>query len=337
MDYVLALDLGGTKIYSALVGSGDQIIKKDVRPTEAAQGKEKVIANILASLEAVIPSRSRQDGLIAGIGVGAPGPLDSRSGTIFFAPNLEWQNVNLKEILENALGYPVFLENDANLAALGEYLYGAGQGHEDMVFITVSTGVGGGLVLGGEIYSGAFGGAGEIGHLVVAPDGPLCPCGNRGCLEAVASGRALKRKALDLIAAGKGRRILELAGGEPEGVEAPVITRVGHAGDPEARALLAEAGRYLGLAIGNIANLLNPSLFIIGGGVARGAGKLLLGPARAEAELRVFPALRDFLKIVPGALRGRAGVLGAAAFARRKLRFNHREELANGHKAQDQS
>ncbi|MDH7577948.1 MAG: ROK family protein [Bacillota bacterium] len=323
MDYIVAVDLGGTKIYSALVGTGDRIIEKDVRPTEAAQGKEKVIANILASIEAVLPPGARKKGTIAGIGVGAPGPLDSRTGRIFFAPNLQWHDVNLKEILQDALRLPVFLENDANLAALGEQLYGAGQGFDDLVFITVSTGVGGGLILKGDIYSGAFGGAGEIGHLVVDPNGPLCPCGNRGCLEAVASGRALKRKALELIAAGKGRRILELAGGKPGAVDAPEITRAGYAGDPEARELLAEAGRWLGLAIGNIANLLNPPLFVIGGGVARGAGRLLLEPARAEASLRVFPALRDYLQIVPAALRGRAGVLGAAAFARRSLLYSH--------------
>lgn len=331
MNYVLAVDLGGTKIYSALVGPGDRIINRDVRPTEAARGKDRVVANILASLEAVLPPGARQEGRIAGIGVGAPGPLDPRTGRIFFAPNLQWHDVNLKEILQSTLGLPVFLENDANLAALGEHLYGAGQGYEDLVFITVSTGVGGGLILRGDIYSGAFGGAGEIGHLVVEPGGPLCSCGNRGCLEAVASGRALRKRALELIAAGKGRRIFELAGGDPEAVDAPVVAQAAHAGDPEACELLAGAGRYLGLAIGNIANLLNPPLFVIGGGVARGAGELLLGPARAGARQHVFPALRDFLKIVPGALRGRAGVLGAAAYARRKLGL--REGLEYGPRA----
>lgn len=319
MDYVLAVDVGGTKIYSALVGSGDQIVKRDVRPTGAAQGKERVIANILASIKAVFPSDGLQRGSVLAIGVGAPGPIDSCSGRIFFAPNLEWHNVNLKEILERDLGLPVFLENDANVAALGEHLYGAGQGYDDLVFITVSTGIGGGLIIKGEIYSGASGGAGEIGHMVVDPDGPLCPCGNRGCLEAVASGRALKKKALSLVAAGKGRKILELAGGNPDTIEAPVIIRAGHLGDPEAQEILIEAARYLGLAIGNVANMLNPPIFVIGGGVARGAGKPFLEFVREEARLYVFPALRDILKVVPGALRGRAGVLGGAALARRKI------------------
>jgi len=319
MDVVLAVDLGGTKIYSALVGPGEQILRRDVRPTEAALGQERVIANILASLEAVTPPGALRDGSILALGVGAPGPLDPVAGRIIFAPNLQWRNVNLKEILQNALGLPVFLENDANLAALGEHLYGAGRGHDHMVFITVSTGVGGGLVLNGEIYSGAFGGAGEIGHMVVAPGGPACSCGSSGCLEAVASGRAIKQKAVELISAGNGNKILHLAGGCPGEVDAPAVTRAAQEGDPEAQEILETAGRCLGLAIANICTLLNPSLFVIGGGVARGAGMFLLDPAEKEARLRVLPAFKESLKIVPAALLGRAGVLGAAAYARRKL------------------
>jgi glucokinase len=188
-----------------------------------------------------------------------------------------------------------------------------------MVFITVSTGIGGGLILRGEIYDGAFGGAGEIGHLSVVPDGPRCSCGGKGCLESMASGWAIRCQAQDLIAAGQGKGILAAAGGDAEAVGSPEIVQAAYDGDPEARELLASAGRYLGQAIGNIANLLNPSLFIIGGGVATAAGRLMLDAAEAAAEQRVFPALRCFLKIVPGALKARAGVLGTAAYAHRKL------------------
>ncbi|HHW41036.1 MAG TPA: ROK family protein [Syntrophomonadaceae bacterium] len=319
MNLVLAVDLGGTKIYSALVGPGERILRRDVRPTEAALGQKRVIANILASLEAVTPAGPLREGAVMALGVGAPGPLDPVTGRIIFAPNLQWRNVNLKEILQDALGLPVFLENDANLAALAEHLYGAGRGHDHIVYITVSTGVGGGLILNGDIYSGAFGGAGEIGHMVVAPGGPACSCGNRGCLEAVASGRAIKQRAMELIAAGNGNKILQVAGGSPEEVDAPAVTRAAQEGDPEAKEILETAGRYLGMAIANICTLLNPSLFVVGGGVARGAGMLLLDPVEKEAHLRVLPAFRESLKIVPAALLGRAGVLGAAAYARRKL------------------
>jgi glucokinase len=319
MDYVLAVDLGGTKIFTALVGPGDQIICSDVRPTEADLGLERVLDNIMTGIAAVTPQDTLRGGKVLGLGIGAPGPLNPCTGKICYAPNLCWRDYNLRDFLQGRLGVPVFLENDANLAALGEYLYGAGRGNDDMVFITVSTGIGGGLILRGEIYDGAFGGAGEIGHLSVVPDGPRCSCGGKGCLESMASGWAIKRQAQDLIAAGQGKGILAVAGGDAEAVGAPEIVQAAHDGDPEARELLASAGRYLGQAIGNIANLLNPSLFIIGGGVATAAGRLMLDAVEAAAELRVFPALRCFLKIVPGALKARAGVLGTAAYAHRKL------------------
>ena len=323
MDYVLAVDLGGTKIYSALVGPGDLIVRRDVRPTEAELGQERVLDNIMAGIGAVAPQDVLNGGKILGLGIGAPGPLDPCAGKICYAPNLNWHDYNLRDVLQDRLGVPVFLENDANLAALGEHLYGAGQGNEDMVFITVSTGIGGGLILKGEIYDGAFGGAGEIGHLSVVPDGPACSCGRHGCLEALASGWAIKGQAQKLIADGKGLRILAAASGNaglpPGTVGCPAIVQAAHHGDPEARELLASAGRYLGQAIGNIANLLNPSLFVIGGGVAIAAGRLLLDAAETAAGQRVFPVLRCFLKIAPASLRARAGVLGAAAYAHRKL------------------
>ncbi len=319
MDYILAVDLGGTKIYSALIGPGDLIVSRDVRPTEAELGQEQVLDNIISGIGAVTTADTIKDGRILGLGIGAPGPLDPWAGRVCFAPNLRWRDFCLRDVLQNRLGMPVFLENDANLAALGEYLYGAGQGNDNMVFITVSTGIGGGLILGGEIYDGAFGGAGEIGHISVVPDGPVCSCGNRGCLESMASGWAIKGQALELITAGQGGQILAVAGGEARDVGCPAIVQAAQRGDPEARSLLAAAGRYLGQAIGNIANLLNPSLFVIGGGVAAAAGRLLLEATEVSAEQRVFPALRSFLKIVPASLRARAGVLGAAAYARRQL------------------
>jgi glucokinase len=325
VDYVLAVDLGGTKIYSALVGSGDLIVKSDVRPTEAEFGQERVLDNIMAGIGAVAPLDALHGGKILGLGIGAPGPLDPCAGKVCYAPNLCWRDYNLRDVLQGRLGVPVFLENDANLAALGEHLYGAGQGHDDMVFITVSTGIGGGLILRGEIYDGAFGAAGEIGHLSVVPDGPACSCGGRGCLEALASGWAIGGQAQRLIAAGQGRRILAAAGGDAEAVGCPAIVQAAHDGDPEARELLAAAGRYLGQAIGNIANLLNPSLFVIGGGVATAAGRLLLEAAETAAGQRVFSALRCFLKIVPASLGARAGVLGAAAYAHHKLGSGKRE------------
>ncbi len=319
MDYVLAVDLGGTKIYSALVAPGGLIERRDVRPTEVDLGQERVLDNIMAGIEAVAPPAASHDASVLGLGIGAPGPLDPHTGKICFAPNLHWHDFNLRDFLQKRLDIPVFLENDANLAALGEHRYGAGRGHDHMVFITVSTGIGGGLILDGDIYDGAFGAAGEIGHMSVVPDGPECTCGNRGCLEALGSGWAIKRQAGELIASGRGRRILDAAGGDASAAGSPAVVQAARAGDPEAGALLAMAGRYLGQAIGNVANLMNPSIFVIGGGVAAAAGGLLLESAGEAAGQRVLPALHSFLKIVPASLRARAGVLGAAAYAYRRL------------------
>jgi glucokinase len=320
MDYVLAVDLGGTKIYSALAGPGDLIAGRDVRPTEAELGRERVLDNIMSGIGAVTPDQGlTAHDRVLGLGIGAPGPLNPRTGMVYATPNLPLRGFNLRDALQERLGIPVFLENDANLQALGEHLYGAGQGSSDLVFINVGTGIGGGLILGDEIYDGAFGGAGEIGHLRVVPDGPECTCGGRGCLEAVASGWAIRRQAHELIASGRGLRILEAAGGDVQAVGPPAIVQAARDGDPEALELLATAGRRLGQAIGNVASLLNPALFIVGGGVATTAGRLMLEAAEATAGEWVFPALRCFLKIVPAALKGRAGVLGAAAYAHRQL------------------
>ncbi|KUK36274.1 MAG: Glucokinase GlkA [Thermacetogenium phaeum] len=314
MSSVLAVDLGGTKIRSALVTPGGEIVAEDVRLTEVWLGFKGVADRILAGMEVVSAGRDA-----CGVGVAVPAYLEPGTERILFAPNLKWRNVDLKRELEDALGLPVWLENDANLAALGEHRYGAGRGFKDLVYITVSTGVGSGLVLGGRLYTGTYGGAGEFGHMVVDPEGPTCSCGNRGCLEGVASGCAIKRKAQELIKSGSGRRMLELAGGDLSAVDSRIVGLAAREGDPEARAILATAGRYLGIAIASVANLLNPAVFIVGGGVARGVGDYLLKPAVEEAYHHIYPPYRGSLKILPAALEGKEGVLGAAVFALERL------------------
>jgi glucokinase len=314
MGKVLALDLGGTKIYSALVEREGKIIREDIRPTMSDGGFSLVADRILDSLYSVMLEGEHP----AGVGVAVPAYIDPKTDTIIFSPNLKWHNVDLKKKLEDALGLPVWLENDANLAALGEHRYGSGKSYQDMVYITVSTGVGGGLILGGKIYGGAFGGAGEFGHMIVDVHGPECSCKNRGCLEGLASGCAIKRDAQQLVKSGKGRHMLFIAG-SVEKIDARVVGKAAIDGDKEAQAVLANAGRYLGIAIANVANLLNPGAFIIGGGVACGVGDLILDPARHEAYQRTYPPYRAFLKIIPAALRSQSGILGAAAFAMDQL------------------
>ncbi len=312
MEKILALDLGGTKIYSALVDREGRILREDLRPTIAEDGFSSVVERIIASLHQVLSAECGAPPL--GIGAAVPAYIDPKTDMIVFSPNLKWQDVDLKRKIEDSLGLPVWLDNDANLAALGEHRYGAGKGFQDMIYITVSTGVGGGLILGGEIFRGAFGGAGEFGHMVVDAHGPECSCNNRGCLEGLASGCAITRAA---------QKKAKFRGGAPifdfvdciEGIDARVVGQAALLGDEEAREILATAGYSLGLAIANVANLLNPEAFIIGGGVACGVGEYILGPARSAAEQHIYPPYRGFLKILPAALGSRSGVLGAAAYA----------------------
>ena len=315
-DCVIGVDLGGTKIYTALAGADGQVLAEIKIPTEAAGGQTHVIARIVDSCREVRARAGVLGGRVAAVAVGAPGPLDTKSGVIHFAPNLKWHGVPLKQLLEEPLGVPVFLDNDANLAALGEYVYGAGRGTMDMVFITVSTGIGGGLILGGRLYRGASDSAGEIGHTVVLPDGPLCSCGNRGCLEAVASGTALAAQARELIGQGRGAGILAAAGGL-EKLNAAAVFAAAAGGDSEATLLIERAGRCLGIAVANTANLLNPERVVIGGGVAEN-GDLLFAPVSREVARAALEPARSTIRIVKAALGGRAGVLGAVALALEK-------------------
>lgn len=316
-DAVIGVDLGGTKIYTALALPSGELLAEVVVPTEADGGLAKVLANIVATVKEV----TRQAGpvlVVRALGIGAPGPLDAETGLVYFAPNLGWHNVRLKDLLQEALGLPVGVDNDANLAALGEQVYGAGRGSRDLVYITVSTGVGGGLILDGKIYHGAGGGAGEIGHTTIDPAGPVCGCGNHGCLEALASGTAMARRAREVIAGGGGLSILGAAGGQPNNVTAKTVATAAAGGDPEALAILADAGRALGIGVANVINLLNPGLIILGGGAMK-TGPSLWQAMEGEVRRR---ALKDSLarvRIVPAQLGSRVGVLGAVALAAQGL------------------
>lgn len=313
-DMVLGVDLGGTKILTVLADREGKVLARVKVPTEAARGQGHVIDKIVESVQTVLREAGVPAGAVRAVGMGAPGPLDPFRGWLHFAPNLGWRDVPLGEMLGSRLGLPVYLDNDANLAALGEYVYGAGRDTGDMVYITVSTGVGGGLILGGRIYHGAGGGAGEIGHITVAADGPPCGCGNKGCLEAVASGTALARRAAALVKDGRGAGILAAAGGDRERVTARAVVQAALAGDPEALVIVRDAGRYLGVALAGLINLLNPAAVVLGGGVIQGDAPLweaMLGEVRG----RSLKSSRQAVRIVRAGLGGDAGVMGAVALA----------------------
>jgi glucokinase len=316
-DAVIGVDLGGTKIYTALALPAGELLAEVVAPTGADGGLEQVLAKIVATVRDVT-SQAGPDLTVRALGIGAPGPLDAETGLVYFAPNLGWHNVPLKDLLQKALGLPVGVDNDANLAALGEQVFGAGRGVRSMVYITVSTGVGGGLILDGRIYHGAGGGAGEIGHTTIDPGGPVCGCGNRGCLEVLASGTAMARRAREIIAAGGGLNMLGATGGLPGKVTAKTVADAAAAGDPEALAILAEAGRALGIGVANVINLLNPELVVLGGGAMK-AGPPLWQAMEEEVRRRALQASLARARLVPAWLGSRAGVLGAVALAARAL------------------
>jgi glucokinase len=316
--YVAGVDLGGTKIYTVLANREGEIVAEVKVPTGAGWGYRQVLDRIAETVDAVCDRAGVSLDAVAAVGAGAPGPLDPRTGVVHQAPNLGWRDVPFRDDLAARLGRPVYLENDANLGALGEYTFGTGRGCSEMVFVTVSTGIGGGLILHGEIYGGAGGGAGEIGHIKVVPGGPRCGCGGRGCLEAVASGTAIARRAREFITAGAGSEILARADGEAEKVTAVTVAAAARAGDPDARAILDEAAGHLGTGLAVVVNLLNPELVVLGGGVMK-SGKLFWEPLDRSLREQALEAAYRRVCLMPGALGGRVSALGAVALARRGI------------------
>lgn len=315
-QFVIGVDLGGTKILTALANGEGRVLAEQKIPTEAAKGQQHVIAQIVQSVEHVRKKAGVQTEQVPVLALGSPGPLDTRTGVIRFAPNLAWHDLPIRQVLERQLSIPVLLDNDANLAALGEHVYGAGRGEDNMVYITVSTGIGGGLIFGGRLYRGFTDGAGEIGHMTVSPDGPLCGCGNRGCLEALASGTAIARDARELATRGRGAQILAAAGGDVAGITAVTVAAAAAAGDDTAQSIICRAARYLGIGIANIINLLNPSLVVLGGGVMN-IGEPVWQNLRTEVRARTLEEAGKSVRLAAAELGGRAGVMGAIALALR--------------------
>ncbi|MBI2940261.1 MAG: ROK family protein [Chloroflexi bacterium] len=312
---VVGVDLGGTKIAAASATLTGQILHRVRHRTDAQAGPERIIAQIVEAVDAVTLRQHLPLQGVTMIGVGAPGPTSCSRGIVYTAPNLAgWRDVPLRALIERATGLPVQVENDANAATVAEHRWGAGRGVRDLVYLTVSTGIGGGLIFGGRLYRGAAETAGEVGHITIDYDGPLCHCGSRGCLETFASGTAITRRARERIRAGEASVIESLANGESERISAELVHQAAVGNDALACDLMREAGTYLGIGIASLTNLLSPARVIVGGGVAQ-AGELLLAPARAEVQRRAFRPAVAALEIVPAQLGVQAGLLGAIAVA----------------------
>ena len=317
---VVGVDLGGSKILSVVADAHGNVISRDLRVTLASQGSDIVIKVILESVRHAVVQAGVSLSQLSGIGIGAPGVSNPSTGVVFTSPNLPgWQDVPLRDIIAGEMGLSTFLINDANAAALGELYFGAARGTSNFIYITVSTGIGGGIVIDGKLYSGAGGTAGEIGHMTIADNGPRCTCGNTGCWEQLASGTALAREARRRITEGAETIILDYAGGDIEKVTAEEVSRAFDRGDGLAGELLSRTSYYLGVGFANLINIFNPELMVIGGGLSN-MGDKLLAPAYRVAGERAFKESDRAGRCTRAELGGGAGVLGAAALSLEEIK-----------------
>lgn len=317
MTAFIGVDLGGTQIRAILRDAQGNIVSRASTLTQASDGQEQVIARIIETVRQTVGETPRST--IGGIGIGVPGPVDPWTGVVLQAPNLPgWRDVPIRDIVQGAFGVPVEVGNDANLAALGEHMYGAGIGVANLIYVTISTGIGGGIIADGKLLLGAKGLAGEFGHQTLVPDGPLCGCGNRGCLEALGSGTAIARMAREAVARGQGQKLLELAQGSVEALDARIVASAARAGDAVAQDILRCAATYVGIGLANVVNILNPELIVLGGGVTR-MGELLFDPVREVIAQRAMPVMRT-VRIVPAVLGGDVVLFGAVALIANALK-----------------
>lgn len=307
----IGVDMGGSKLLAGVVDADLSVHHRTQRPLVGLDQ-----ASLLdVAVDAVEEAEGLAAGEVSAVGFGIPALIDQRTGQAVIAVNLPLAEIMFGEVMTERLGLPVFLDNDANLAVLAEHRAGAAVGATDVVMLTVGSGIGGGLILGGELYRGSIGAGGELGHTVIDMNGPRCQgnCPNRGCLEAMASGTALAREAVRIA---KERPGSGLAMALADGLElvGPLVTELAYDGDAAAGEVLALIGTRLGVGISSLVNVFNPQVVVIGGGVM-GAGDFLLEPARAEVAARALPPSRDEVQIVTAEFGIEAGMIGAAAMA----------------------
>jgi glucokinase len=311
---ILGVDLGGTKIAAAIATTQGQIVARGRSPTPAQAGPDAVINSICTTINEVLAAKELRSSQLSGIGIAAAGVIDSANGKVIFSPNLpSFHEVPLQKTIEQQFSIPTYLGNDATLSALGEWRFGVGKKVANLLYITVSTGIGGGIIADGKLYTGACGSAGEVGHMTIDVNGPRCRCGNVGCWEALASGTALAREAVRRVTEGARTSIVELVGGDVSKIDAKVVGLAAKQGDELAHELVSRLGYYFGVGLANLVNIFNPELILIGGGVAK-MGDLLLQPAIKVVKERAFSTSANAVEIKPAILGDDSGILGAVAF-----------------------
>lgn len=319
---VVGMDLGGTKILAGVVDAAGKILGQAKRATKPEGGAEAVVERMAKTVREAIEAAGLAQDDIAAVCSCAPGTIDAARGVVRFAPNLRnWENVPLGKLLGDALKLPAFIENDVNLGTLGEHVLGAGQGISSVVGIFVGTGIGGGLILDGKLWGGWRGGAGEVGHTVVLAEGPVCGCGSRGCAEALASRTAIERDIWAGIKAGRPSLIPEIMKKDSrQRLTSGALAEAYNQGDPLVREVIGRAQFYLGVLVGNLVNIIDPQMVIIGGGVTEALGDAYLDPIRPVAyQYFINKRGAQEVAIVPAKLGDHAALLGAAVYARQRL------------------
>ncbi len=311
MNYVIGVDLGGTFIKAGAVSKEGKVLYETSLPSKADLNPEAVVRQIAKAVE-MIKEKFRNNKVL-GVGIGSPGMVDLDGGTVKYPPNLaNWTVFRLGDETSKLIGEPVQVENDANAAAVGELKFGAGKGMKNFIMITLGTGVGGGIIADGKVFRGEEGGAGEIGHTTIDYNGPLCNCGNRGCVEAYVGQKHLSRRVAEQLKSHPESFINKLIDGDAQKLEPKIISEAANKGDEFALQIWKEAGIYIGTALSSAINILDIATLIIGGGVAK-AGKPLFDSIKETIMARVFTSVKPRVHVLCTKLENSAGVIGAAA------------------------
>lgn len=306
--FYIGLDIGGTKILGALFNDKGDILKRDKKKTKADEGAEAIMKQIAKVIDALIEEIDLDQ--VVALGAGVPGIIDGKNGIVIFSPNMNWENFRLKEEIEKKYGLKTFIGNDVNVGTLGEWKYGAGKDFKNIVGIFVGTGVGGGLIINGAMHEGVIGAAGEIGHMVLNPDGPYCGCGSKGCLESYASKTAMQNEIMAQLRRGRKTLLAEKIESEKI-IRSESLKEAYERQDELTIEIIDRSAYYLGLGAANIINLLNPELIIFGGGVIESMGDIYLPKIEETALKYSMPKMFESCRIKPAKLGDDAGVYGA--------------------------
>jgi len=308
--YIVGVDLGGTNVRAAVTTRDGRIIGEGRESSLASEGVDVTIGQIIKSIRSAVKSAGVELSEVAGIGMGVPGWHNSKEGITMWSPNFkDWHGVQLLAPIKQDLGLPAFMGNDVNVAALGEFKFGAGKDVNTLVMLTLGTGIGGGIIIDGKLWVGANDGAAEIGHTIVLPDGPLCSCNRRGCLESLASRDAIIKRAARKIQQGRPSMLIRDEDWLLWSITPADIAKAADAGDEVAIETMAETGYYVGVGIANAINLINPEMVIIGGGIAR-AGAVLWDPLLRTVNALALAQSRKVCRVVPAELGDDAGIMG---------------------------